>query len=197
MGQAKKRGNKEQRIKEAKEFYRQTLIKLSKYGPTTKTLDDYFNGNARAALEVLAQIKAILLQHKNAISVELLMRGGQLNLSVKTDGTERTPGKEERDLEASIKELRKSQDPTFIHHTAMIANCTAEELNETHPYATAFDLELGKSEVFFRQKLAEGMPSMNKDELNFFSKMLSKYSNHPYSADKVQSFIFKQKPTIN
>ena len=55
-----------------------------------------------------------------------------------------------------------------------------------------FDLPLGQTKEYFRKFLTENLDDMSEAEMDYHSEILVACSNHPFSAGKEQSFIFKK-----
>lgn len=193
MGQAKQRGTKEERIKKAIASYQDKLKKLSKYGLTVEALNEYFKGNEALAVFYIQQIDSILNTHDDVVSVRLFINNEKLGLDVETTGVNRDIDEQEQDLIDALNAIDASSKPETMVYTIFFTNTDKDTFDEVYLQETdkSFDLIIGQDKDHFYKLVSENLSGAGKAELDYYAEILNLYSNHPFSADKTQSYFFK------
>lgn len=193
MGQAKQRGTKEDRIKKAVDSYHDKLKKLSKYGLTVEVLNEYFKGNEALVVYYIQQIASILNTHDDVVNVRLFIKNEELGLDVETTGVNRDIGEQEQDLTDALNAIDASSKPESMVYGIFFANTTKDKVDEVYIQETdkSFDLTIGQDRDYFYKLVSDNLAGTEKAELDYYAEILNLYSNHPFSADKSQSYFFK------
>lgn len=194
MGQAKQRGTLEDRITQAQNSYQDRLKELSEYGLSTEELHAHFQGDELMVINYLSQIEHILSFHPNVVKVTLLLKDGQLGLDVETSGVERKIGEQERNLIDMLNIIDKALKPKSMAYQISLNNKSKEKIGVMYGSQDdkCFDLPLGQTKEYFCKFLTESLDDIDKAEMDYHSEILAACSNHPFSAGKEQSFIFKK-----
>lgn len=194
MGQAKQRGTLEDRIAQAQNSYQDRLKELSEYGLSTEELHAHFQGDELMVINYLMQIEQILSFRPRVVGVTLSLKDGELDFDVKTSVVEKDIGERGRNLMDMLNAIDKELKPESMVYQIGLDNKIKEKVGGVpdDQDVRRFDLPLGQTKEYFRKFLTENLDDMSEAEMDYHSEILVACSNHPFSAGKEQSFIFKK-----
>lgn len=190
MGQAKQRGTKEQRIAEATKLYEKKLLELNKYGLSMDILNTFCKGDVRIADYYLDSINKISKLHTGA-DIQLFINGDKISVSVINSPLVET-SELQKHLEGELDKIPKPIQKNKFD--ILFTNVEKFIVDKSYPYPIekSFDLPLNKDGEFFEKLLNDNFPNgfFEKQAIDYYIATLVVYSNHPFSKDKKQSFLF-------
>lgn len=195
MGQAKKRGTPEDRLKQAIKRYHEKLEKLSQYGISVEELDKYFEGDEFAVTHYLEQMDTIVHQHQhqNVVGVSLRIEPttNKLSVSIGVVGNQLDLHNKDKQIYEALKTIQHKK-PENKDYSMKFATIDKKTLSNSRSDINPYDITSGKSEEYFSKIISKEVPDIKDEELKYYAELLTIYSNHPAYTDRVHSFFFEE-----